>query len=388
MATRTIANGGGNYNATGTWVEGVVPTSADDVVATATSGQLTVNVGSLAKTIDFTNYTNTLTLNNNLTISGNVTLVPAMGMAGAITNQFIVNAAAILTSNGRSIRWNLQFPNGSGAKTFADAWVCQNDFTLQGNVSISGFSVTVGGNFNGFNGGTASGGSTDIILNGTGTWSAASVAACLSNLTINTSGTITISGIVGFGASGKTLTYTAGTVTVVAGSELRLYNGAILNASAISFYNVGFGSTTGTYTLNSTLNCYSINTGNGTSATFAGTAGFAIIAWTTQTTNAGGTFTLQSGVTYVITSLLSVSSQDSSHSKFVSSTPGSQATLTLLNGFFGVPTGCYAAFLNATDINSSAGRTIWTFGAVLSNATNWSQFTGISATTVGATHLG
>ena len=59
MATRTISNAGGNYNATGTWVEAAVPTSADDVVATATSGQLTVNVTSAARTVDFTNYTNT-----------------------------------------------------------------------------------------------------------------------------------------------------------------------------------------------------------------------------------------------------------------------------------------------------------------------------------------
>jgi hypothetical protein len=70
MATRTISNAGGNYNSTGTWVEAAVPTSADDVVATATSGQLTVNVSSAARTFNFTNYTNTLTVNAAWTISG------------------------------------------------------------------------------------------------------------------------------------------------------------------------------------------------------------------------------------------------------------------------------------------------------------------------------
>jgi hypothetical protein len=68
MATRTIANGGGNYNSTGTWVEGAVPTSADDVVATGTSGNLTVNVSSACRSIDLTGYTGTLAINSNLTI--------------------------------------------------------------------------------------------------------------------------------------------------------------------------------------------------------------------------------------------------------------------------------------------------------------------------------
>ena len=68
MATRTVANGGGNYNVAATWVENAVPTNADDVVFTATSGQLTVNVASQAKTINFTNYTNTITFTAQLTV--------------------------------------------------------------------------------------------------------------------------------------------------------------------------------------------------------------------------------------------------------------------------------------------------------------------------------
>ena len=99
MATRTVANGGGNFNSTGTWVEGAIPTSADDVVFTATSGQLTVNVASSCKSINFTNYTNTITFNNNITVSGNITLVTGVTYAGAITNGFVVNATSSITSN-------------------------------------------------------------------------------------------------------------------------------------------------------------------------------------------------------------------------------------------------------------------------------------------------
>ena len=55
MAVRTIAAGGGNWNATATWVEGIVPMLGDTVFAAVTSGQLTVNVASACTSIDFTN---------------------------------------------------------------------------------------------------------------------------------------------------------------------------------------------------------------------------------------------------------------------------------------------------------------------------------------------
>lgn len=64
MATRTIANAGGNWNTAATWVETAVPTSADDVVATATSGALTLDNNGACRSIDFTNYVSTFTMNN------------------------------------------------------------------------------------------------------------------------------------------------------------------------------------------------------------------------------------------------------------------------------------------------------------------------------------
>jgi hypothetical protein len=57
MALRTVSNTGGNWNATTTWVGGVVPSATLDTVAfTATSGPLTVNVASTCININFTNY--------------------------------------------------------------------------------------------------------------------------------------------------------------------------------------------------------------------------------------------------------------------------------------------------------------------------------------------
>lgn len=69
MATRTISNAGGNWNSVGTWVEGAVPTSSDDVVATATSGNVTVNSpGGFCRSLDLTNYTGTIA--NSITALG------------------------------------------------------------------------------------------------------------------------------------------------------------------------------------------------------------------------------------------------------------------------------------------------------------------------------
>lgn len=64
MATRTVKVAGGNWSATGTWNEGIVPTAADDVVFLAGSGTLTIDgtsgSPSLCRSFDCTNFTGTL----------------------------------------------------------------------------------------------------------------------------------------------------------------------------------------------------------------------------------------------------------------------------------------------------------------------------------------
>ena len=169
MATRTIANGGGNYGDIGTWVEGAVPTSADDVVATATSGQLTVNVASVAKTFDFTNYTNTLTVNNTWTVSGNGTFVSGMTIAPfGGSGVLIFNTTATLTSGGKTIPGQVQFKGTSQTYTLADNW------TISGTVNMNGTTaVTLNGNTLNASGSltisVATSGTTNIVMNGTGT---------------------------------------------------------------------------------------------------------------------------------------------------------------------------------------------------------------------------
>ncbi len=249
-ATRTIANGGGNYNAAGTWVEGVVPTSADDVVATATSGQLTVNVASAAKTFNMAGYTNTLTMNALLTVSGSVTLVSAMTISGS--SGLVVNAVATLTSNGKTWPNALTFAI-AGTITMADNWTVAGAFTptsTVGTTTINGNIITVGGNLVV---GTVSShvatGTTAIIMNGTGTWSGG--GQLLNNLTFNTAGTITVSGAVNY--RNGTLRYLAGTMVTI-GSTLVSSSATTFNTSGMTWNNVQFGGTSITFTISSDLN--------------------------------------------------------------------------------------------------------------------------------------
>lgn len=231
MAIRTVSNTGGNYNATGTWVEGVVPTSADDVVFTGTSGQLTVNVASVAKSINFTNYTNTITFNQALTVSGNVNLGTG-GYTQAGANGIVVDATATLTSNG--VTWSrlFTFAGTSITYTLADNWTLTGNLGFNGITStiVNGNTLNIGANLTISSAATISG-TTLFNVNGTGTWSSA-FGQIRNNLTINTVGTFTISGNVYYNTG--TLTYTSGTVTT-SGSTLNIGINTTLTTNGISW---------------------------------------------------------------------------------------------------------------------------------------------------------
>lgn len=104
MPTRTISDAGGNWNATGTWAEGAVPTAADDVVASATSGNLTINATATCKSFTLTGYKAGSVVTHNaaitLTVAGNVTLTAGQYTAAADTSKIIVTATATLTTAG------------------------------------------------------------------------------------------------------------------------------------------------------------------------------------------------------------------------------------------------------------------------------------------------
>jgi hypothetical protein len=251
MATITISNTGGNWNSTSTWVGGVVPTVADDVVATATSGNLTVTATAAALSINFTNYVGTFVVNSGVTLTigngttntgGTFTMVAGMNVGATSTGTLSFAATATLNSGGKTWPGNITLivsPNvGGQTRTFT----LGSPWSVDGNLSITfaatsqfvtlnSNSMTVRGNFTM---GTAAAvhnsgftGTTNLILGTTTTQTvttniSAGIAFVdiLVPVTFNSSGTIIIttpSSKLRFGA----LTWTAGIVTTTGAT---LYN--------------------------------------------------------------------------------------------------------------------------------------------------------------------
>ncbi len=232
MAVITVSNTGGNYNATGTWVGGVIPLTTDTIAFTATSGNLTINVASTCAGINFTNYVGTLTVNTTFRINGNINLGTG-GYTVAGSNTTYIGATGTITSNGVTWTGNFGFLGTSQTYTLAD------DFTVNGTITCN---VTTLGTLNGFtiyaksswsHTGANLLGTTNLVFNGTGTWNHTTGNYVGLNTTINTSGTITF-GVNGvrYGGS-KTLTYISGTVNAT--TPFYVMNNCSLDVAAINF---------------------------------------------------------------------------------------------------------------------------------------------------------
>ena len=261
MAVFTVANGGGNINAGATYVGGVAPTSADTIDFTATSGQLTVNIGFAIAGIDFTNYTDTLTMTTALTVNGNLTLVSAMTITGSAG--LIIGATSTVTSNGKVFPNNVNF-GGASIITFADAFECSGLLTVQAATGLT------------FNGANCSMGGLSVLANVTagtsdfyiksGTISGA--GRIRNNIFFDTTTTVTISGTV---STDKNITYVTGSVTTT-GSTLNIGNTIMsLDVNSVTWNNIttGVGGAGGVITLVSNLNCTGTFT-NQNSTTFNG----------------------------------------------------------------------------------------------------------------------
>lgn len=242
MAIRTISNTGGNYNSTGTWVEGAVPTSADDIVATATSGQLTINVASAARTIDLTNYNNTITMNANWTVSGTV----VSSMIGSSTTTYNAGTGGFLIFSGATHNLSQQIGSSripnlrlSQTKTLTSDLYVVNFETSALSTTINGFSLYVSGNFGSatlfVSAASVSGmaGTTKFILDGSGNLNAA-----IGNSGISTPVNFEITGsystpfgmflLLSQGAS-----FSASSTSTISGVNINLYKSSVGNSDTL-----------------------------------------------------------------------------------------------------------------------------------------------------------
>lgn len=236
MAIRTVSNTGGNWNATGTWVGGVVPSATlDTVVFTATSGPLTVNVASTCIGINFANYANTITFSNSLTINGPINLGTG-GYTQAGANGIVAGATATLTSGG--VVWSRLFTFAGISQTFtlADNWTISGNVLLSSTTGavINGNTLLINANLTHTTTAIYTG-TTTFRFNGTGTWSYSSTGIIRNNVTINTAGTLTLGTNIYYNTG--TLVYTAGTV-VTTGNNLFIAAATTLNTNGITWNNI------------------------------------------------------------------------------------------------------------------------------------------------------
>ena len=291
MALRYWVTGGtGDYNSTTNWsassggASGAsVPTTADDAVWDASSGAGTVviNVASVAKSIDFTNFTGTVDFQDTLAVAGNMTLGTGMSFANTTgTATLRVTATATLTSNGVAFPYNFSVLTAAATITLADDWEC-NNFTHDvgsTNPAFNGNNFFINGSLSNLTTNRFISGTTVFVMQGTGSisslYATQNLYRTVNNLTINTAGTITFA--TSLGAVNGVWTYTAGTV-ITTGMTFTL--AGILDLDGITFENLYFylgGTLLSNITYTSTIttvNSTSSTTMNGATIRHTGATG-------------------------------------------------------------------------------------------------------------------
>jgi hypothetical protein len=261
MAARTVSNTGGNWNTTATWVGGAVPIAGDDVNFTATSGPLTVNVSTANLIgINFTNYVGTIIFNNPINTTGTINLGTGGYIQAGPSGLALVNTNNI-TSNGVIWSRTLTFQAATFTTILNDALNVTGAILSTGGFihTINGFSLYVGGNLSMASNGIL--GTTNLIFNGTGTWSnTGAIAGIKNNVTINTTGTLTIGANIYYNTG--ILTYITGNVdTGTNNSTLNIATTATLNTNGMIWNNIIV--TPGTFTLTGNLSCKNFTAGGG-----------------------------------------------------------------------------------------------------------------------------
>ncbi len=181
----------------------------------------------------------------------------AFTSSGTVT--FTSGSSETIKSNSNSFQ-NITFNNASGTWTLQDAMDANGNLTLTAgtlDVSASNYQINVGGNWTDSGSGTFTKRSGTVVFDGTGTLNANDA---FNNLTINTSGTITLGAALDIDGN---LTLTAGTLDV-SGSNYQINVAGNWTDSGSGTFTKRSGTVvfdgTGTLNANDAFNNLTINT--------------------------------------------------------------------------------------------------------------------------------
>ena len=220
----------------------------------------------MCKTLNFTGYTNIITMTFGITVSGSITLVAAMTISG--TGGLSVNAACTLTSNGKTWPNVFTFTGTGFTSTLADNWDIdgQVSFNFTDNSStklVNGFTMNCGGGIV-CQQATTSGvaGTTNFVFDGTGNlqFTLNRNTTFQSNITVNTAGTCNF---LGGWKSGNTFTHTASGAFNSSGTFRPSGCNLDMNGESFDIIELSVAGGSSTVTLLSDFEC---NTLTGTSA--------------------------------------------------------------------------------------------------------------------------
>ena len=330
-------------------------------------------------------YAGTPTVASTIQISSSGTITQGITTLSIVTFNYIT---------GSYISTNSITMTGNGVNTFNNVSSLLFDsiafgpgagqiLTLNSNMYISG-ALTAGANSGTINGSTmyvggnittnSAGllGTSTIEMSGSSNASITTtgVGIIQNNLTINKSGGATVTlptaGSITWGTTGRTLTYTAGTINVST-STLSTPANAAVTMSGMPFYNLtlpGLATYTITTPISVSNNLTLAATGN---TTFTGSGGWTCANLICSTI--GRTITLansSSGASYRTTANAQLTATAASPITMTSNNATTQSIWTLDNGALQS-----LVYINGTRIDSSQGQTIWSFGATLNGTTNW-----------------
>jgi len=251
-----------NWSVSTNWSLAAVPTASDGNPATFNAASPNCTVDGSARVcngLDFrgagvTDYAGTITMTNQITVSGSLTFAAGMGISGS--GAMLCNAAGTITWNGRT------WPNAmtlSGAVTFtiADNGIVTGLLSLGSGVStttLNGAQITANGGVT-FVGTTAIVTGSTVLVVGGGTITGATTSGqCRLPLTITAaSSTVTFAAAV-FNYNTGTLTATLSGSVVTTGSTLNVATASTTLACSAITWNLVTLSGSITVTLSENLN--------------------------------------------------------------------------------------------------------------------------------------